>query len=88
MERASGTLEVVTAQGTQRYALLGRVVSGGAVVELCCSGGWLAGRFEQDEGQEPMFHFSIELAGGRVAQQVIALPEGAILRWPAPSGRQ
>jgi hypothetical protein len=82
MSRMSGTLSVVQAQGTQRYALLGRVVSGGSVLELCCSGGWLTGRFEQDADKAPTFYFSIELEGGRVSQQAIELPEGALLRWP------
>jgi hypothetical protein len=53
-------------------------------VQLCCSGGWIAGRFEWEGGTEapPSFYFSIELAGGRTAQQVLPIPEGALLRWP------
>ena len=70
------------AQGSTRYLLGGKVLSGGDVLQLCCSGGWLTGRFEWDrnEASPPMFFFSIELGGGRVEQQSIALPEGALLR--------
>lgn len=84
MSTAGATLTVVQAQGTKRWGLAGRPLSGGDIVQLCCSGGWLMGRFEWhgDVATPPSFHFSIELAGGAVAQQTIVLPEGAILRWP------
>jgi hypothetical protein len=80
MPSATGTLRLVTAQGTQRYALLDKVISGGDILELCCSGGWITGRFEWDTG--PTFFFSIEVEGGKVAQQSLPLPDGALLRWP------
>jgi hypothetical protein len=85
MPSAAGMLRSAYAQGTLRYFLHDRVLSGGEVVELCCSGGWLAGRFEWDgaarEGA-PRFFFSIELGGGEVAEHSLLLPEGALLRWP------
>jgi len=79
-----GVLELVRAQGTVRYALLGRALSGGDIVQLCCSGGWLTGRFEWsgEFDTPPCFFFSIELQGGRVDQRMLDLPDGALLRWP------
>jgi hypothetical protein len=73
------------AQGTSRFFLEDRPLSGGSVVELCCSGGWLTGRFEWegDVDAAPSFYFSIEIEGGDVDQQRIELPEGALLRWPS-----
>jgi hypothetical protein len=52
------------------------------VVQLCCSGGWLTGTFDWGEEMhaQPFFHFSIELEGGKVAQQSLAIPKGALLR--------
>jgi hypothetical protein len=84
MSDESGALELGRAQGAARYFLLGRPVGGGDVVQLCCSGGWVTGRFEWDagEGGAPTFYFSIEIAGGGVAQQAIVIPDGALLRWP------
>jgi hypothetical protein len=84
MSDTSGTIELAHAQGTLRYSLLGRSLSGGDVVQLCCSGGWITGRFEWEGSTEapPSFYFSIELAGGRTAQRVLPIPEGALLRWP------
>ncbi|AKU99583.1 hypothetical protein AKJ09_06247 [Labilithrix luteola] len=68
-----------------RWFLEERPLSGGDIVQLCCSGGWLTGRFEWDAGGgPPSLHFSIELGGGRVAEQVIELPEGALLRRYVP----
>lgn len=77
-------LRLAPAQGSVRYFLDDRVLHGGDIVELCCSGGWLKGRFEWDPGMgtAPSFHFSIELGGGEVAPQVLELPERALLRWP------
>ncbi len=83
MSHLVGTLTVMHAQGSQRYALLGRPLSGGDVVQLCCSGGWLTGRFERDADGPPRFHFSIELEGGGVQPHAIDVPDGALLRWPA-----
>jgi len=84
MSGASGTLELAHAQGTVRYSLLGRPISGGDVVQLCCSGGWITGRFEWEGSTEApaSFYFSIELDGGRIAQQTLVIPDGALLRWP------
>lgn len=78
-----GTLEITHKQGRARYELLGRMVNGGDIMQLCCSGGWLTGRFEWsgDTHVAPRFFFSIELGAGNVAQESIALPEGALLRW-------
>ncbi len=72
------------AQGAPRYFLADRPVSGGDVLQLCCSGGWVAGRFEWDAGtgRAPTFYFSIELEGGGVAQQHLELPARAVMRWP------
>ena len=79
------TLRLAQAQGTIRYTLGGRVLAGGDLIQLCCSGGWITGRFEWD-GQvdsPPSFFFSIELGGGKVSQQSIAIPEGALVRRPS-----
>lgn len=78
------TLRLGTAQGSTRYFLEDRVVSGGDIVQLCCSGGWLTGRFEWDAGlaKAPTFYFSIELEGGAVSQLSIDLPDSALMRWP------
>jgi hypothetical protein len=84
MSGDSGAIELAHAQGSLRYSLLGRPLSGGDVVQLCCSGGWITGRFEWEGSAEapPSFYFSIELEGGGVAQQVLPIPDGALLRWP------
>ena len=75
-------LSLVPARGSVRYAIGDHVIGGGDIVELCCSGGWLSGRFEWDEGMgsPPRFHFSIELEGGEISEHVIDLPERALLR--------
>ena len=67
-----------------RWFLSGRALTGGDIVQLCCSGGWLTGRYEHDvgTGAQPTFYFSIELEGGAVSQQSLPIPEGALLRWP------
>ena len=77
-------LRLGTAQGSARWFAGDRALNGGDIVQLCCSGGWLTGRFECDAGTNdaPTFFFSIELGGGRVEQQKIVLPEGALLRRP------
>jgi hypothetical protein len=84
MSGESGALRLGRAQGAARYFLLDRPVSGGDVVQLCCSGGWITGRFEWDAGMggAPIFFFSIELGAGGIAQQSIVLPSGALMRWP------
>ena len=81
------SLRTGIAQGSTRYFLDDRALSGGDIVQLCCSGGWLTGRFEWDaaNGGTPMFFFSIEIEGGDVDQRSLELPEGAILRWPPTS---
>jgi hypothetical protein len=78
------SLRLGRAQGTDRYFLGDRIVRGGDLVELCCSGGWIKGRFEWDPGMEaaPMFYFSIELDGGGVMQHALELPDRALMRWP------
>lgn len=84
MASSAGSLELGRAQGQERYFLVGRPVSGGDVVQICASGGWLTGRFEWDagEGRAPTFYFSVELDGGGVAQLHLVIPERALLRWP------
>lgn len=84
MASAPGTLRLGTAQGGPRWFLLDRPVSGADVVALCCSGGWITGRFEWDAGMGggPRFFFSIEIEGGEVVQHSLEIPEGALLRWP------
>lgn len=69
-----------------RWFLDDRPLSGGDVVQVCCSGGWLTGRFEWSAGVNapPSLHFSIELGAGRVAERVLELPEGALLRRYVP----
>ncbi len=81
---APGTLTLARTPAGLRYRLLDRSVNGGEILQLCCSGGWITGRFECDAGTggAPTFFFSIELEGGRVAQHSIPIPEGALLRWP------
>jgi hypothetical protein len=76
------TLRRTHAQGTVRFALGDRVLHGGDLIELCCSGGWVTGRFECDSGTggEPTFFFSIELGGGEVSQHSLVIPEGALVR--------
>jgi len=76
------TLRLAPAQGTLRWTLGGRVLHGGDLIQVCCSGGWITGRFEvgSDVDAKPLFYFSIELGGGKVAQQFIEIPEGALVR--------
>lgn len=79
MEAYGAPLRFGVAQGSTRYFLGDRPLNGGDVVELCCSGGWLKGRFEwSDEGA--WFHFSIELGGGGVAEHSLSIPDRALLR--------
>ena len=80
----SGVLELRERGGRSKHWLLGRTVNGGDPLELCCSGGWIIGRYEWVGGDAPpRFHFSVELAGGgRVWESSFDLPEGALLRWP------
>jgi hypothetical protein len=80
----AGVLELRERGGRSKHWLLGRAVNGGDPLELCCSGGWIIGRYECAGGEAaPRFHFSVELAGGgRVWESSFELPEGALLRWP------
>ena len=81
--RESGRLVLRERGGRSRYYLLTRPLNGGDVVELCFSGGWVAGRFEWSGlPHAPRFHFSVELGGGRVWESSFELPEDALLRWP------
>jgi hypothetical protein len=84
MSTSSGSLTLGRAQGAERYFLLGKAVTGGDIVQLCASGGWITGRFECDSGTGgvPTFFFSVELDGGGVAQLQFPVPERALLRWP------
>jgi hypothetical protein len=84
MAHGADTLQLQTSLSGPRYFLADRLVSGGSVLQLCFSGGWVTGRFEWsgDFAEPPRFHASIELAGGEVAMHAIDLPEGALLRWP------
>lgn len=79
----SAPLVLVQRGGRYKHHLLGRVVNGGDVLQLCFSGGWVSGRYEWSADERaPRFHFSIELGGGRVWESSFELPEGALLRWP------
>jgi len=84
MSETAGTLELRTGLSGPRYFLGGRLISGGAILQLCFSGGWVTGRFEWagEFDEAPRFHASIELEGGEVAAHVIELPDGALFRWP------
>jgi hypothetical protein len=76
-------MQLAPAQGTLRYFLGGRVLNGGDIIQLCCSGGWITGRFEWDQQPDTrpsFFFFSIELEGGKVAQHSLTIPEGALFR--------
>lgn len=79
----AGTLQLRERDGRIEHRLLDRVVHGGDLLELCCSGGWLIGRYEWGGGEAaPRFHFSVELmGGGRVWESSFELPESALLRW-------
>lgn len=70
------------AHGTVRWFVGDRPLHGGEIVQVCCSGAWLTGRFECDSGtrDEPTFFFSLELEGGVQEQQKLVLPEGALIR--------
>jgi hypothetical protein len=83
MASGPSTLVLGHAQGARRWFLCGRPLSGGDVVQLCCSGGWITGRFEwgAEMDARPFFYFSIEVEGGRVAEQSLAIPDGALMRW-------
>lgn len=82
MTNQSWPLLPISAHGTTRWSLGDRPLRGGDIVQICCSGAWLTGRFECDSGtgDQPKFFFSIELGGGEVDQQKIVLPEGALMR--------
>jgi hypothetical protein len=85
MEQLRNTLELENRGGRLKYRLAGRLVSGGDIIDLCFSGGWVTGRFEWngDAATRPSFHYSIALAGdGRVHEDHFPFPEGAIVRWP------
>jgi len=84
MSDGGAPLRLGRAQGSDRWLLDDRPLSGGDIGQLWCSGGWLTGRFECDSGTggAPTFYFSIELGAGRVEQQKLILPEGALLRRP------
>lgn len=84
MPSTPGSLTLGHAQGAPRYLLDDKPVTGGDIVQLCTSGGWITGRFEWDlgEGGVPTFFFSVELEGGGVSQLQLAIPERALLRWP------
>lgn len=78
-------LVLVERNGRTKYHLAGKPVTGGDPIDLCFSGGWVTGRYEWsgDVHQRPVFHYALELIGeGEVAEGIITLPEGAVLRWP------
>jgi hypothetical protein len=83
MTAPAGSLRLGRAQGAERFILVGRPLSGGDVIQICASGGWITGRFEWDAGSggPPMFYVSIELEGGGVEQLRFAIPDKALLRW-------
>jgi hypothetical protein len=80
------TLKLVNTLSGLRYSLHGKPLLGGDTIAMCFSGGWVVGRFEwnSDPAEEPRFHCSIELAGGRVQALDIAIPDDALLRREAP----
>ena len=84
MSGRARTLDLRDGAGGPRYYLAGRPVAGGAIVQLCLSGGWVTGRFEWmgETGDKPRFHFSVELAGGGAEQHALDMPDRALLRWP------
>lgn len=84
MSSTPASLSLGRAQGAPRYFLGDKPISGGDIVQLCTSGGWITGRFEWDPGEAgvPTFFFSLELDGGGVSQLQIAIPARALLRWP------
>jgi len=82
MPDPSHTLELRRGPAGDRYYLDGRVLNGGDVLELCFSGGWVAGRYEWSPDRGPLFFCSIELVEGGVAEHVLELPDRALLRWP------
>ncbi|MET0388738.1 MAG: hypothetical protein ABW321_22390 [Polyangiales bacterium] len=80
-------LKLVVRDTRAKHYLFGRPVGGGDPIDLCFSGGWVTGRYEWsgEPAERPSFHYSLELIDeGRVAQGVITIPDGAILRWPNP----
>ena len=80
----AGGLELRDGPLGLRHYLQGRPVNGGDTLELCFSGGWVTGRYEWSPADQrgPWLHCSIELSGGRVAEHLIEIPDGALLRWP------
>jgi hypothetical protein len=85
MSGRAKSLELRTGLGGRpRYYLAGRVVTGGSVLQLCFSGGWVTGRLDWsgESPVRPRFYASIELEGGGVEEHSLELPEGALLRWP------
>jgi hypothetical protein len=77
-------LELRSAPSGLRHYLGGRPLHGGDLLQLCFSGGWVTGRYERDREHpdRAWFHCSIELDGGRTAEHVLAIPEGALVRRP------
>jgi hypothetical protein len=87
MPGAGQTLQLIVRSGRAKHYLDGRPVNGGDPIDLCFSGGWVTGRYEWsgEPNVPPCFHYSLELiAEGRVAPGILAIPEGAVLRWPNP----
>lgn len=83
---SSGSLVLGEVRGVPRFLLNDRALTGGDLIELCTSGGWLTGRFEWDAGRDgpPMFFFSVELDGGGVEQLSLPIPERALVRRRSP----
>jgi hypothetical protein len=84
MPSQATTLELKRGLAGTRYYLAGRLLNGGDTIQLCFSGGWVTGRYEwnPERPNNPYFHCSIELEGGRVAAHAIEIPDQALLRWP------
>jgi hypothetical protein len=81
MDAEPENLRSAEVRGAIRWTIGDRLLQGGDLIALCCSGGWITGRFECDSGtgDQPTFFFSIELGGGEVAQQSLVIPEGALV---------
>ncbi len=82
MSPPAASMRLGRAQGAHWYFLRDRPISGGDVVQMCTSGGWIMGRFDWDSGVGgvPTFYFSVELDGGGVALLHFPIPERALLR--------
>lgn len=68
-----------------RYALDGRELTSGSVIELLVSGRWVACRVEWDDGMRVYYGLVCQQPGDGGTLRV-ALRLGTIARWPAHRG--